>query len=58
MVLVDREFCSVDLGKWLSQQEQVYFSLRLKKNEYVELEDQIWFQLKEERIISWHGSFL
>ena len=47
MVLGDREFCSVELGKWLSEQEQVYFSLRLKKNEYVELEDQIWFQLKE-----------
>lgn len=47
VVLGDREFCSVELGKWLSQQDQVYFSLRLKKNEYVELEDQIWFQLKE-----------
>ncbi len=37
----------MELGKWLSEQEKVYFSLRLKKNEYVELEDQIWFQLKE-----------
>jgi hypothetical protein len=32
VVLGDREFCNVDLGKWLSEQEQVYFSLRLKKN--------------------------
>ncbi len=47
VVLGDREFCSVDLAKWLSEEAQVYFSLRLKKNEYVELEDQIWFQLKE-----------
>ena len=47
VVLGDREFCNVDLGKWLSEQEEVYFSLRLKKNEYVELEEQIWFQLKE-----------
>ena len=47
VVLGDREFCSVDLGKWLSEQEQVYFSLRLKKNEYVELEEYIWFQLKD-----------
>ena len=39
VVLGDREFWSVDLGKWLSEQEQVYFSLRLKKNEYVELID-------------------
>ncbi len=37
----------MDLGKWLSEQEQVYFSLRLKKNEYVELEEYIWFQLKD-----------
>lgn len=47
VVLGDREFCSVHLAKWLAKQEKVYFSLRLKKNEYVELEDQIWFQLKE-----------
>ncbi len=50
VVLGDREFCSVNLAKWLSEQEQVYFSLRLKKNEYVELEAQIWFQLKELRL--------
>lgn len=47
VVLGDREFCSVDLGKWLSEQEKVYFSLRLKKNEYVELEEYIWFQLRD-----------
>jgi hypothetical protein len=41
--LGDREFCGVDLAKWLSQEQQVYLSLRLKKNEYVELEEQIWF---------------
>ena len=27
------------------EREKVYLSLRLKKNEYVELEEQIWFQL-------------
>lgn len=53
MVLGYREFCSVDLGKWLSEQEQVYFSLRLKKNEHVELEEQIWFQLKDVQIRPW-----
>jgi hypothetical protein len=47
VVLGDREFCSVDLGKWLSNKEQVYLSLRLKKNEYVELEKDIWFRLNE-----------
>ncbi len=47
VVLGDREFCSVDLAKWLSQEQKVYLSLRLKKNEYVELEEKIWFQLKD-----------
>jgi hypothetical protein len=47
VVLGDREFCGVELARWLSKQEKVYLSLRLKKNEYVELEEQIWFQLKD-----------
>lgn len=47
VVLGDREFCNVDLAKWLSQEPKVYLSLRLKKNEYVELEEQIWFQLSD-----------
>ena len=47
IVLGDREFCGVELGRWLSQMEQVYLSLRLKKNEYVELESSIWFQLSD-----------
>ena len=46
-VLGDREFCGVELAKWLSSESKVYFSLRLKKNEYVELEEQIWFQLSD-----------
>ncbi len=44
VVLGDREFCSVRLGNWLLQ-EQVYFCLRLKHNEYVQLEDDIWLEL-------------
>ena len=47
VVLGDREFCAVDLAKWLAVEKQVYLSLRLKKNEYVELEEEIWFQLSE-----------
>ena len=47
VILGDREFCGVELGKWLSEQASVYFALRLKKNEYVELESQIWFQLRD-----------
>lgn len=47
IVLGDREFCGVELAKWLSIEQKVYLSLRLKKNEYVELEDSIWFQLSD-----------
>jgi hypothetical protein len=46
-VLGDREFCGVELGRWLLQEQKVNFSLRLKKNEYVELEEHIWFQLSD-----------
>lgn len=44
VVLGDREFCSVKLGNWLLEQK-VYFCLRLKQNEFVLLEDEIWLQL-------------
>lgn len=44
VVLGDREFCSVKLGNWL-REEHVYFCLRLKQNEFVLLEDEIWLQL-------------
>jgi len=36
---------SVKLGNWLTQ-KQVYFCVRLKQNEFVQLEDEIWLQLK------------
>lgn len=44
VVLGDREFCSVALGDWLKQQ-RVYFCLRLKRSESVELEADLWFHL-------------
>ena len=44
VVLGDREFCSVKLGYWLIEQK-VCFCLRLKQNEFVLLEDEIWLQL-------------
>ena len=47
VVLGDREFCSVDLAKWLKSQPQTYFCLRLKRNEYVEIAPEIWCQLQE-----------
>jgi hypothetical protein len=45
IVLGDREFCSVDLAKWL-QQKKVSFCLRLKKSHYIEVEPELWLQLK------------
>lgn len=44
-VLGDREFCSVKLAKHL-QSLGVYFCLRLKKNEFVEFEKDIFIELK------------
>jgi hypothetical protein len=43
-VLGDREFCSVKLAKHL-QSLSVYFCLRLKKNEFVEYQKDIWIEL-------------
>ena len=45
-ILGDREFCSVKLAKYL-QELGVYFCLRLKKNEFVEYQKDIWLELKE-----------
>ncbi|NER21651.1 MAG: IS4 family transposase [Symploca sp. SIO1C2] len=47
VVLGDREFCSVGLAQWLREQPETYFCLRLKKNEYVEIKENIWMQLKD-----------
>jgi len=46
VVLLDREFCSVKLGSWVAEQ-RAYFCLRLKKNEFVQLEGEIWLQLEQ-----------
>ncbi len=46
VVLGDREFCSVKLGNWILEQK-LYFCLRLKQNEFVLLEDEIWLQLSD-----------
>jgi Transposase DDE domain len=40
IVLGDREFCGVDLAKWLSEQEKTDFCLRTKKNVYLELNEE------------------
>ncbi|MCW5318017.1 IS4 family transposase [Nostoc sp. KVJ3] len=44
VILGDREFCSVKLANWLRQQE-VQFCLRLKKNEFIQNEDEILYSL-------------
>lgn len=46
VVLGDREFCSVELAKWLNGQKKVYYALRLKKSTYIEVEKEIWSTLK------------
>lgn len=46
VVLGDREFCSVKLASWLRDSD-VYFCLRLKKNEFVQVEKDIWVALKD-----------
>ncbi|NJL57719.1 IS4 family transposase [bacterium] len=46
VVLGDREFCSVRLGRWLKR-KRVYFCLRLRKNEYVEVERELHLQFYE-----------
>ena len=43
-VLGDREFCSVKLARYL-QSQGVYFCLRLRKNEFIEVEKDIWVEL-------------
>ena len=46
VVLGDREFCSVDLARWLGQQGH-YFCLRQKKSTYVLIADKPWLKLAE-----------
>jgi len=45
VVLGDREFCSLKLANWLTEQK-VYFCLRIKKDAFIEIEPEIWLQLK------------
>ncbi|GAC1493157.1 MAG: hypothetical protein NVS2B14_06180 [Chamaesiphon sp.] len=45
-LLGDREFCSVKLANWL-RQSGLYFCLRLKKSEFIQIENGVWIELKE-----------
>lgn len=44
VVLGDREFCSVDLARWLGEQK-AYFCLRQKKSTHIQPEDEDWIAL-------------
>jgi hypothetical protein len=45
-VLGDREFCSIKLANWL-RKRNLYFCLRLKKNHFVEIKQDIWLELQQ-----------
>ncbi len=49
IVLGDREFCSIKLANWLREQK-VHFCLRLKKDEFVEFENNVWQELDSLRL--------
>lgn len=57
VVLGDREFCSVDLGNWLREQ-RVYFCLRLKRNEFIQVEGKLWVQLQSLGLVPGASLFL
>jgi hypothetical protein len=44
IVLGDREFCSVKLANWL-REKRIHFCLRLKKNEFIQAQNEIWQSL-------------
>ncbi|MBF2063910.1 MAG: IS4 family transposase [Calothrix sp. C42_A2020_038] len=46
ILLGDREFCSIKLANWL-REEELMFCLRLKKNEFIEIEDDVWQELND-----------
>lgn len=46
VVLGDREFCSPLLANWL-RENNLYFCLRWKKSEYIQIKTQFWYQLSE-----------
>ena len=46
ILLGDREFCSIKLANWL-RERKILFCLRLKKNEFIEVENEVSLQLKD-----------
>jgi hypothetical protein len=63
VILGDREFCSVKLADWLRHKTtddggKIYFCLRLKRNEYVELVDNLWLGLQQIGLMPGHHLYL
>lgn len=56
-ILGDREFCSVKLAKYL-QDLGMYFCLRLKRNEFVEYQNNIWIELNDLGLVPGISFFL
>lgn len=46
VVLGDREFCSAQFANWL-RKKNLYFCLRLKKSEYIQVAGLFWYQLND-----------
>jgi hypothetical protein len=46
ILLGDREFCSIKLANWL-RDENFKFCTRLKKTEFIEIEDGVWSELND-----------
>ena len=57
VVLGDREFCSVRLGKWLSD-KAIYFCLRQKKSTNVKTKDGVYEEMRELGLIPGTKLFL
>ena len=56
VVLGDREFCSVDLARWLGKQN-CYFCLRLKGSTQIQLQDAQWKALSQLGLTPGHQVF-
>jgi hypothetical protein len=56
VVLGDREFCSALLANWL-RQKNLYFCLRLKKSEYIQVQGLFWYQFAGDWLESWLFNF-
>jgi Transposase DDE domain len=57
VVLGDREFCSIKLASWL-QKMDVFFALRIKKNEYIQSDSVLLTELRAFGIQSGMSAFI